>query len=272
MRTHLSSLECQYKRLLYVFVEESDPPKNKQECYQYHTIYLILTRSTTYKALMPYVSTCLKRHATVNPLKQKIFRTCNDNYLFRNGWTFQIAHSLTLLLILLCATLHPQVLKAQEDTTFTLNNEQGYPIKYAVTDNTEHTVAVTGFPYTGNHARINLRIPKAVYHNGTNYTVTSIGERAFYFCTNIYTMELPSTLTSIGDQSFSLSSITTIDIPQNIKEILAGAFSDSHLKTIKLHEGIETIERGAFSICRNLTSINLPSSIKKNWFGCVFQL
>ena len=45
----------------------------------------------------------------------------------------------------------------------------------------------------------NLVIPSAVENNGKTYTVTGIASMAFYECTDLKSITLPSTLTSIGN-------------------------------------------------------------------------
>lgn len=57
-----------------------------------------------------------------------------------------------------------------------------------------------------------LEIPATVYHQGTNYSVTSIAEGAFQNCTGLSSVILPESITEIGAEAFSgcsnLSSVT----------------------------------------------------------------
>ena len=57
-----------------------------------------------------------------------------------------------------------------------------------------------------------LEIPATVYHQGTNYNVTSIAEGAFQNCTGLSSVILPESITEIGAEAFSncssLSSVT----------------------------------------------------------------
>lgn len=40
---------------------------------------------------------------------------------------------------------------------------------------------------------------------GTTYTITAIGNQAFYYCTGLSSIELPDSLVSIGDYSYDIS-------------------------------------------------------------------
>ena len=57
-------------------------------------------------------------------------------------------------------------------------------------------------------------------------TVTSIGERAFEYCANLTSLSLPDSITSIGRGAFAnCSSLTNITIPAGVKHIGEGAFA-----------------------------------------------
>ena len=60
--------------------------------------------------------------------------------------------------------------------------------------------------------------------------VTSIGEHAFYACSNLTKVTIPSSVISIGDFAFGYCySLTSITIPENVISIGSGAFSASSL-------------------------------------------
>ena len=71
----------------------------------------------------------------------------------------------------------------------------------------------------------NLIIPSTISYNGTTYSVTSIGERAFAYCRGLTSVALPNSVTSIADYAFSrCSSLTSVTIPNSVTSIGKRAF------------------------------------------------
>ncbi len=101
-------------------------------------------------------------------------------------------------------------------------------------------------------------INKVIVEEGITY----IGDFAFYGCTYLDSVSLPSTLKSIGDLAFADCPIETIDIPSGVTSIGQSAFNGcSNLTSITIPEGVKYIERQAFQKCSSLTSVTIPDGV-----------
>ena len=110
------------------------------------------------------------------------------------------------------------------------------------------------------------------FYNCTNLTsiniqdgVTSIGGSAFYNCTNLTSITIPNSVTTIGMSAFeNCTSLTSITIPNSMKSIRNSAFYNcSSLTSITIPSSVESINDFAFEDCTGLTSVTIPSSVKK---------
>ena len=104
--------------------------------------------------------------------------------------------------------------------------------------------------------------------------ITSIGWEAFSGCSGLTSLSLPSGITSMGNEAFSgCSGLTSLSLPSGLTSIGYNAFSGcSGLTSLSLPSGLTSIGSEAFSGCSGLTSLSLPSgltSIDFNAFsGC----
>ena len=94
-------------------------------------------------------------------------------------------------------------------------------------------------------------------------SLTSIGESAFYDCSSLTEIHLPANLTSIGEHAFNgCSSLTGIHLPDNLTSIGESAFYDcSSLTEIHLPANLTSIRESVFNGCSSLTEIHLPASL-----------
>ena len=142
-----------------------------------------------------------------------------------------------------------------------VKNAEGVEIWYDF-DSSTKTACVTykgdndnfysNYEYTGE-----VVIPSTVTYEGVEYSVTSIGSDAFYYCRGLISVTIPESVTSIGDYAFSYcNSLTSIMIPEGVTSIGASAFSVcSGLTSVTIPESVTSIGVDAFYKCRALTSI-----------------
>ena len=117
-----------------------------------------------------------------------------------------------------------------------------------------------------------VNIPPAVTHDGKTYTVTAIGNTAFYGCYELTSVTIPNSVTYIGNYAFShCEGLSSITIPNSVQYIEDGAFDGCEgLSSVTLGEGLKNIGRYAFALCTSLPTITIPynvTDIGDNAFG-----
>ena len=93
-------------------------------------------------------------------------------------------------------------------------------IYYNITNATAKTVEVTckgsdSNEYLNEYSG-EVTIPATVTYNGITYSVTSIGDYAFYACEDLQTVLLPNSIESIKRGAFSHTGISSITIPASV--------------------------------------------------------
>ena len=111
--------------------------------------------------------------------------------------------------------------------------------------------------YIGNDTA--LKLPEN--YNGENYKIHNY---AFFCCTNLTSIEIPNSVTSIGTSAFSgCTGLTSIEIPDSITNIGTSAFSGcTGLTSIEIADSVTSIGDNVFNSCTGLTSITIPDSVK----------
>ena len=110
------------------------------------------------------------------------------------------------------------------------------------------------FPYNDDHLRGEVIIPSSVQVESTTYTVTGIGEYAFYQCKSMTSVTIPNCVTSIGYAAFSdCTGLTSITIPNSVTSIGNRAFYGcTGLKSVVLPQQSIEIADNAFENCLNV--------------------
>ncbi len=134
--------------------------------------------------------------------------------------------------------------------TFTVNS-----IEYQVTSTSPAEVTVTD--YTGNSATVN--IPATVDHQSITYSVTIIGDFAFYD-NSLTSVTIPDSVTFIGDFAFYVNSLTFVTIPDSVTVIGNFAFESNSLTSVTIPNRVTFIGTLAFSD-NSLTSVIIPNSV-----------
>ena len=113
------------------------------------------------------------------------------------------------------------------------------------------------YTFNGCSALTTVNIP-------SNTKLTTISKGAFSYCGTLSSINLPDTITSIGDEAFQEDiALAFTALPANLKSIGACAFSDcTGLTTLNLGSKLETIGGNAFYECENLTSVEFPATLK----------
>ncbi|MCI6309052.1 MAG: leucine-rich repeat domain-containing protein [Prevotella sp.] len=102
---------------------------------------------------------------------------------------------------------------------------------YSIDTDTK-VATVTG--YDSSNKPTDVVIPNTIEYGGKNYSVTTIGQWAFYSCISLASIDIPNSVTTIGEFAF------------------AYCFS---LASVNIGESVTTIGLGAFIYCYYITSV-----------------
>ena len=163
----------------------------------------------------------------------------------------------------------------------------------------ETTCEVTSYIVTNqNRYGGDITIPEQVTYEGVTRTVTQIGDDAFNECIRLTSVDIPNSVTTIGDYAFAYSSkklknvnignsvttigyaafygctsLTGIDIPNSVTTIGCAAFEGcTSLASVNISSSVTTIESRTFEGCTSLTSVEIPNSVttigSSTFHGC----
>ena len=143
----------------------------------------------------------------------------------------------------------------------------------------------------------NIYLNSPITYQGKSYSVTSIGDEAFYGCSGLTSITIPNSVTSIGGVAFfGCKSLTSITIPNSVTSIGYGAFwgsvlyeksnwedgalyindclievSEKKAGNFSIKEGTRIIANDACWRCSNLTSITIPNSVTSIGYAAFYE-
>lgn len=128
-----------------------------------------------------------------------------------------------------------------------------------------HTATVTysALETTDNYSGLStIVVPDSVIYEGATYVVNAIGEKAFNRAP-VYSIELPNTLTTIGKESFAVTSnLKKVTIPEGVISMGDNVFMSSDIEEIVLPNTLEKLPYGACADMSELRKITLGSGLR----------
>ncbi len=106
-------------------------------------------------------------------------------------------------------------------------------------------------------------IPATIDFKEITYDVTSIGEKAFFMCAGLTSVNIPSSVGGIGQKAFSgCTALKTIVIPEGVTSLSDELFKGcSNLTSITIPTSVTSIGSTAFSGCTAMMYITIPASV-----------
>ena len=167
-----------------------------------------------------------------------------------------------LLAALLVALVLPQSVRAY---AFTSVAPSGQTLYYNIVGgNAQVTSQYSSSPYYSTYPTGAITIPNTVTYNGITYPVTSIGDTAFFYCSDLTSVTIPNSVTTIGNGAFQFCyALTSVTIPNSVTTIGNAAFRSCsrELRSVTIPNSVTSIGDYAFDGCLQLTSVNIPNTI-----------
>ena len=114
-------------------------------------------------------------------------------------------------------------------------------------------------------------VGKSVFKDCANLTSVSFGstpqlniivQSMFEGCAALTGIDIPESVTTIGDNAFAGSALTDITLPQSVSSVGKNIFQNCvHLTTATFNSQLNIIGQGMFEGCTALTNIDIPGTI-----------
>lgn len=114
-----------------------------------------------------------------------------------------------------------------------------------------------------------FKVPSTISHQGKSYQVTTIKQLAFNECSQLTSIEIPSSVKYIGDYAFqNCTNLSSIKFPEKLTGLGTGAFQNCYnLVSVELpyihneYGGFEKLSGDLFNGCASLVYAIIPSGI-----------
>lgn len=117
---------------------------------------------------------------------------------------------------------------------------------------------------SGDYSQITkLTIPGSIEVDGVSYIVKAIDDRVFSNCYSIDTLIIEDGVERIGQNAFyNCSNMKSVSLPTSLKSIGESSFAEcNNITSLVIPEGVKTIGQNAFSWCNNMKLLELPSTL-----------
>ncbi|MBO5541162.1 MAG: leucine-rich repeat domain-containing protein [Muribaculaceae bacterium] len=201
------------------------------------------------------------------------------------------------ILLMMATTLLPMCAMAQQEHSLTVNVEApGTLASYIAEDSRMNITALTvkgsingtdlglirtmagngtdGYATEGKLESLDLSGARLVrggdvyYNDPQGYDAYSqtfddvICSNSFWECKSLVSVILPEGITRISDDAFSVcTNLKSINIPSTVTKLGSAFYHCFSLESITIPEGIKKIDDLTFSTCRSLQSITIPESV-----------
>ncbi len=156
---------------------------------------------------------------------------------------------------------------------FSLAGQNSTGITVNIGANVTKIPAYLFFPNKNSHPYYSVgaaaKITSVVF--ASNSQCKEICASAFAYCTHLQSINIPDSVTSIGNSAFSgCTSLESIEIPNSVTSIGNSAFSGcTSLESIEIPNSVESIGNSAFADCTGLAEVHI--SDMEAWCSITFN-
>lgn len=101
--------------------------------------------------------------------------------------------------------------------------------------------------------------------------LTKIGDRAFYGCAKIGDVSFPEGLLSIGAHAFDYTYQHNLNLPSTVTNLGEAAFANCLFPSVVIPSGVKEISQDLFNTCTNLESVVIPESVREIGNGAFYN-